>query len=100
MLVLENTLTRHEGVVVEDPAAAVGQAVPIDGEVVALSVDYGAADSRADGGDRPGYEDVACEIAGVDRSAPDSHRAMGVAADIAQGKWSGWRCRSSRRCGR
>ena len=91
MLVLENTLTRHEGVVVEDPAAAVGQAVPIDGEVVALSVDCGAADSRADGGDRPGYEDVACEIAGVDRSAPDSYFEMGAGADVAQGKWPGWR---------
>ncbi len=55
--------------VVEDPAAAVGEAVPIDGEVVALSVDFGAADSRADGGDRPGYEDVACEIAVVEMLA-------------------------------
>jgi len=49
-------LTRHEGVVVEDPAAVVGEAVPIDGEVVALSVDFGAAGSRADGGDRPGFD--------------------------------------------
>jgi hypothetical protein len=77
MLVLEHTLTRHEGVVVEDPAAAVGEAVPIDGEAVALSVDFGAVDSRANGGDLPGFEYVACVIAGIDWSAPDSDLEMG-----------------------